>query len=45
MGDEEIGGALFPLELFQKVLIPLMVVSGFLPEKMAANLMEDIENI
>ena len=33
------------LELFQKVLIPLMVVSGFLPEKMAANLMEDIENI
>ena len=33
------------LELFQKILIPLMVVSGFLPEKMAASLMEDIENI
>ncbi len=33
------------LELFQKIIIPLMVVSGFLPEKMAVSLLEDIENI
>ena len=32
------------LELYQKILIPLMVVSGFLPEKTAASLLEEIEN-
>lgn len=32
------------LELYQKILISLMVVSGFLPEKTAASLLEEIEN-
>lgn len=32
------------LELYQKVLIPIMVVSGFLPEKTAAALLEAVEN-
>ena len=32
------------LELYQKILIPLMVVSGFLPEKTAVSLLEEIEN-
>ena len=32
-------------ELYQKILIPIMVVSGFLPEKMASAMMEEIENV
>ncbi len=32
------------LELYQKILIPLMVVSGFLPEKTAEALLEELEN-
>ena len=32
------------IELYQKVIIPIMVVSGFLPEKMATALLEAVEN-
>lgn len=32
------------VDLFEKVVIPTLVVSGFFPEKQAQSIMEELEN-